>query len=157
MSETSAAASVPGVAEGGPIDKGLLESLLGYNARRASLVAIDTFYENMQEFGLRVVDFSVASLIVHNPGITSRQLCDVLGLLPPNLVGLLKALEQRGLIMRRPHPLDGRAQGLHATEEGSALIGAAEEKVSGLEAKIAARLTAAERKNLLRLLQKVYL
>ena len=49
-----------------------------------------------------------AAIASSNPGVTSRQLCDVLGILPPNLVGLLKSMEQRGLIVRRPHPEDGR-------------------------------------------------
>ena len=146
-----------GVQEGEKVDTRLLESLLGYNARRTSLVAIEVFLQHMEAFDLRPVDFSVASLILHNPGITSRQLCDVLGLLPPNLVGLLKGLEQRGLIARRPHPMDGRALGLHATEDGVALVRAAEKKVTGLEAQIASRLSPDERKTLIRLLKKVYL
>jgi DNA-binding MarR family transcriptional regulator len=145
------------VQEGEKIDTTLLESLVGYNARRTSLAAIEVFLQHMGEFGLRTVDFSVASLILHNPGITSRQLCDVLGLLPPNLVGLLKGLEQRGLIVRRAHPLDGRALGLHATEDGIALVQAAEKKVTSLEAQIASRLSLDERKTLIRLLKKIYL
>jgi hypothetical protein len=32
----------------------------------------------MAPYGLRPVDFSVLSLITHNPGITSRQLCTTL-------------------------------------------------------------------------------
>ena len=147
----------PAAPEGDKVDTRLLESLLGYNARRTSLLAIDVFLQHMGEFGLRPVDFSVASLILHNPGITSRQLCDVLGLLPPNLVGLLKDLEQRGLIVRRPHPLDGRALGLYATDEGQTFVRAAEKKVTSLEAQIASRLSADERKTLIRLLKKVYL
>lgn len=157
MASNSVSSVGSGVQEGEKINTRLLESLLGYNARRASLTAIDTFLQHMGEYALRPVDFSVASLILHNPGITSRQLCDVLGLLPPNLVGLLKGLEQRGLIARRPHPQDGRAIGLHATQEGADLLRAAEKKVTSLEAQIASRLSADERKTLLRLLKKVYL
>ena len=139
------------------LDTSLLESLLGYNARRVSLLAIGVFLQHMEAFDLRPVDFSVASLILHNPGVTSRHICNVLGILPPNLVGLLHRLEQRGLISRRAHPVDGRAVGLHATDAGVALISAAEAKVTSLEAQISSRLSAAERKTLMRLLQKIYL
>jgi len=55
---------------------------LGYNARRAALTIIEGFLERMAEFGLRPVDFSVMSVIQHNPGVTSRQLCAALNLLP---------------------------------------------------------------------------
>lgn len=139
------------------IDTQFLESLVGYNTRRATLVIIGSFMERMAEFDLRPVDFSVASLIVHNPGITSRQLCTALGLLPPNLVGLLNALEKRGLITRRPHPNDGRAMGLHPTAAGTKLMQQAEKVAFDLEAQSSAALTATERKTLIRLLQKVYL
>jgi DNA-binding MarR family transcriptional regulator len=139
------------------VDTRYLETLLGYNARRAALAAIGMFMVRLEEYDLRPVDFSVASLILHNPGITSRQLCSVLGLLPPNLVGLLNTLEKRRLVSRRPHPNDGRASGLHLTPEGVALMRAAESAASELELDVSARLTAAERKTLLRLLKKVYL
>lgn len=139
------------------VDTRFLESLVGYNTRRATLVIIGAFLERMAEFDLRPVDFSVASLIVHNPGITSRQLCGALGLLPPNLVGLLNALEKRGLITRRPHPNDGRAMGLHPTAAGTKLMQHAEKVAFDLETESSSALTATERKTLIRLLQKVYL
>lgn len=139
------------------VDTHFLESLVGYNSRRATLVIIGSFLEKMAVFDLRPVDFSVASLILHNPGVTSRQLCATLGLLPPNLVGLLNALVKRGLITRRPHPNDGRAMGLHPTPDGKKLIQKAEKVAFSLEAESTAGLTPTERKNLIRLLQKVYL
>lgn len=139
------------------VDTRYLETLVGYNARRAALAVIEVFMARMAEYELRPVDFSVASLIAHNPGITSRQLCSSLGMLPPNLVGLLNALEKRGLITRRPHPNDGRASGLHLTPEGIAFMREAESAASELESDAASRLTAAERKTLIRLLKKIYL
>ena len=51
-----------------------LETLVGYNARRTALVIIDEFMQRMSVYGLRTVDFSVLSLITHNPGITSRRM-----------------------------------------------------------------------------------
>ena len=134
-----------------------LESLLGYNARRAALVIIDLFLKRMAVYGLRPVDFSVLSLVVHNPGITSRQLCSALGLLPPNLVGMIGTFEKRGLIARRPHPTDGRANGLHLTLSGEKLMREAENAALNLENDATATLTAVERKTLIRLLKKVYL
>ena len=138
------------------VDTTFLRTLVGYNARRASLAVIAVFMERMAVYDLKVVDFSVLSLVAHNPGITSRQLCVTLGVLPPNLVGLIAALQRRGLIERRPHPSDGRAMGVHLTPEGAALTAQAEETAAQLELDATARLTAAERQTLIRLLQKVY-
>ena len=135
----------------------MLETLVGYNARRAWLVVSQVFAERMAAYGLKQVDFSVLSLIAHNPGATSRQLCSTLDILPPNLVSLIAAMDSRGLIERRPHPHDGRAIGLHLTPAGEELIREAERTVTQLEADASARLTARERETLIRLLQKVYL
>lgn len=139
------------------VDTSYLQTLLGYNARRAALHIIEGFLERMAEFGLRPVDFSVMSVIHHNPGVTSRQLCATLNLLPPNLVGLIQSLEARGLIQRQPHPTDGRAMGLHPTAKGMDLMRQAEQAAADLEVERSARLTATQRKTLLDLLQKVYL
>jgi DNA-binding MarR family transcriptional regulator len=146
-------APTPAVEE---VDTRFLETLLGYNARRAALAVIDVFLERMAPFELKPVDFSVLSLVAHNPGITSRQLCTTLGILPPNLVGMVNALEKRELIVRKPHPRDGRAMGLQLTPAGQKLMRDAERTAAALEADVAARLTAAEQRTLITLLKKVY-
>lgn len=134
-----------------------LEALLGYNTRRAALHIIGAFMQNMAEFDLRPAEFSVLSLIRHNPGITSRQLCAALNILPPNLVVILKQFEKRGLIARKPHPTDGRAIGLSLTDKGDTLVAAAEEVSASSDLSSTQSLKAAERKTLTRLLQKIYL
>ena len=139
------------------VDTAYLQTLMGYNARRAALSIIELFLERLAPYGLKPVDFSVMSTIQHNPGVTSRQLCATLNLLPPNLVGLIQSLESRGLIERKPHPHDGRAVGLHATPKGKALMVQAEQTASELEIEKTAKLTPAQRKTLLELLQKIYL
>ncbi|MBO9514964.1 MAG: MarR family transcriptional regulator [Variovorax sp.] len=138
------------------LDTRVLETFVGYNARRAWLVVTQVFAERMAVYGLKQADFSVLSLLAHNPGATSRQLCSTLDILPPNLVNLIAAMDSRGLIERRPHPHDGRAIGLHLTPAGEALIRDAERTVTQLEAEASARLTARERETLIRLLQKIY-
>jgi DNA-binding MarR family transcriptional regulator len=139
------------------IDSRYLETLMGYNARRAALSIISVFLDRMAVYDLKPVEFSVLSLVLHNPGITSRQLCAALNILPPNLVGLVQSLDKRGLIVRMPHPRDGRAMGLHPTREGATLMTQAEKTASELELDVTKRLTASERGTLLQLLQKIYL
>ena len=139
------------------IDTTFMQTLLGYNARRAWLRVIELFATRMAAYGLTSVDFSVMSLILYNPGITSRQICNALSVLPPNLVGKINTLEKNGLLTRRQHPDDGRAIGLYLTDSGKKLMLQAEKTASDLEIEASSRLSAAERKTLIRLLQKVYL
>lgn len=140
-----------------PLDTSVLEALVGYNARRASIAIGAVFFERMAPYGLTQADFSVLALLAHNPGATSRQLCATLDILPPNFVSLIAGLDRRGLIERHPHPRDGRAVGLHLTDAGRALAQETESVVVELENEMAGRLTARERTTLQRLLQRFYL
>ncbi|MBY0466876.1 MAG: MarR family winged helix-turn-helix transcriptional regulator [Burkholderiales bacterium] len=140
----------------GKLDTSFLETLIGYNARRAALTIIGTFMERMAVYGVRPVDFSVLSVIAHNPGITSRQLCACLGLLPPNLVIMLNQLEQREWVVRQPHPHDGRAIALSLSAQGAAMMAQAEATAYQLEIDATAALTDAQRTTLKRLLKLVY-
>ena len=137
-------------------DTSFLETLVGYNARRAALSVIGVFLRRMAPFELRPVDFSVLTLIAHNPGVTSRQICSALDILPPNLVGLVKGLQARGLVQRRPHPTDRRAQGLHLTAAGQRQHRQAQAAASELETEATAALTAEEVQTLIQLLRKLY-
>ncbi len=134
-----------------------LETLLGYNASRASHTLISHFIRGTGSFDLRTVDFSVLSVIGHRPGVTSRQLCQQLNVLPPNMVVLLRQLDKRGLIERQPHPTDGRAVGLRLSASGKSLMKKAEHAASVADSEGASRLSTAERKTLVRLLQKIYI
>jgi len=146
--------SIPAIDE---VDTSYLETLIGYNARRAALAIIGQFVEHMAVYELNPVEFSVMSVVVHNPGVTSRQLCAALNILPPNLVGLVQLLETRRLIERKPHPHDGRAVGLHPTQVGEALMAKAEVTARELEMNTCSKLTPNQIQNLVTLLQKIYL
>lgn len=138
------------------LDTQFLETLLGYNARRATLSIIDQFMQRMAEFELSPVDFSILSLVHHNPGVTSRQLCHALAILPPNMVIFLREFEKRGLIVRAPHPTDGRAMGISLTPAGLALMQAAEIRAHDSDSQAAHRLSETEQRTLMRLLKKIY-
>lgn len=149
-------APTPPAADPAALDLGFLESLLGYNARRAALSVIGVFLQRMAPYGLRPVDFSVLSVIAHNPGVSSRQICAALDILPPNLVGLLKGLQKRGLIDRCAHPQDKRAHSLQLSAEGQRLYRRAQATASALEAESTTALSPDELQTLMVLLRKVY-
>jgi DNA-binding MarR family transcriptional regulator len=138
------------------VDSSYLESLLGYNARRAALAVIEVFLDRMSIYGLRPVDFSILSLVAHNPGITSSQLCAALGIQPPNFVRLVADLQTRNLLERKPHPTDGRAYGLHLSVAARTMMPRAEASAQDLEQEVAHMLSATELNTLLTLLRKIY-
>ena len=138
------------------VDTTFLETLLGYNTRRASLSIIGVFLQRMRRYDLRPVDFSVLTVIAHNPGVTSRQICTALDILPPNLAILLKGLDRRGLVERRPHPIDGRSMGLHLSAQGKRLQRNAQAAATKMEQELVSPLTPEEQELLKRLLRRFY-
>lgn len=138
------------------VDNQFLETLVGYNTRRASLAVMAVFLERMAPFGLRPVDFSVLAQVYHNPGITSPQVCNTLGMLPPNLVAMTGDLQSRGLLRRERHKADRRAMSLYLTDTASDMIPGAEDTAQQLEVVATQGLTPAERQRLIQLLQKIY-
>ncbi len=140
-----------------PLTQDHLLSLVGYNCRRAYLTIMPLFDQRMAKYELRAADFSVLSLLKANPNITQKRLSQAINVSPPNLAILLDRLEQRGLVLRQRNPLDKRSQTLVLTAEGMQLCNKAEKTTSELENDATSALSDGERKQLLHLLQKVFL
>jgi DNA-binding MarR family transcriptional regulator len=140
-----------------PLDQSRLLSLVGYNCRRAYITIMPVFESRMAKYDLRPVDFTVLSLLKANPNITQKRLSQAINVSPPNLATLLDHLENRGLLIRQRNPLDKRSQTLVLTSEGSRMCTKAEKTASELETEATAALSDAERAQLLRLLQKIFI
>jgi DNA-binding MarR family transcriptional regulator len=140
-----------------PLDQELLLSLVGYNCRRAYITIMPLFEKRMAKFELRPVDFTVLSLLKANPNINQKRLSKAINVSPPNLATLLDRLEQRDLLMRQRNPQDRRSQTLVLTTAGMRMCVKAEKTASELEEKATEALDDAERAELIRLLQKVFI
>lgn len=143
-------------AESVEVDQSALQILVGYNCRRAYLAILEHTIQLMAELNLRRTWFAVLVLLHHNPGVSSRRLCEVLGVQPPNLVGLVASFEERGLIERRTDPDDARAIGLYLTPAGRKLMSRIEREVHRAEIEATSMLTDKERETLNRLLVRIY-
>ena len=136
-------------------DLPVLADLLGYQARRTALHIIARFHEDLKSLALRPVTFSVLTVVGNQPGITAREVCDVLGIQPPNLVGIVNDLRHRGWLDRQPHPTDGRALGLHLTAAGQSQLSKAQDLAIESDQQVCGHLSANERDTLVRLLKKI--
>lgn len=140
-----------------PLDQRVLQDLVGYNCRRAYIRIMPLFEKRMAKYELRPVDFSVLSLLKANPNINQKRLSVAVNVSPPNLAILLDKLQDRGLLLRQRSPLDRRSQTLALTPAGLAMCTKAEKTASELETDATSALTDAERAQLIKLLQKIYL
>ncbi|MEW5863150.1 MAG: MarR family transcriptional regulator [Pseudomonadota bacterium] len=135
-----------------PLAQGALPGLLGYRLRLAQQAVFRDFAASVH--GLSPGRVGLLVLIDANPGVTQSRLAEAVRRDRSTMVGVLDQLEARGLIERR-RGADRRTNGLWLTRAGRTLLARALKRIAAHERRIAARLTAAERRELLRLLAKI--
>lgn len=94
-----------------------LETLLGYQLRRASNVMMADLGSRLQAVELRPVEASILTLIDANPGCTQSDLGRSLGIQRANMVPLMVGLTKAGFVDRAP--VGGRSQALRLTRTGT--------------------------------------
>lgn len=137
-------------------DSGALDTLIGYNLRRAAAVMLNDFDVEFAEASLRPTTFGMLATIDDHPGISSAELGRVLSIKRANMVPLIAELEKRGLIERRDHAEDKRIQVLFLTTEARSAMPKWRQKALRHEDRILLQLTKRERATLLRLLQRIW-
>jgi DNA-binding MarR family transcriptional regulator len=137
------------------IDLGHLPDLVGYALRQAQLAVFRDFLRSFSRFKIRPVQYGILTVIERNPGLKQQHVCLAIGIRRANFVTLLDDLEHRGIARRGPSAHDQRASALFLTKKGEALMRRLRQANKDHEKRIAAGLSEAERKLLIRLLSKV--
>lgn len=133
-----------------------LHDMLGYHLRRASALDMKGVAAALEPAGARPVTLSILRCIVERPGVSSVEICRLLGLQRANLAPLLAELEQRGLFLRETDPSDHRVQRLRATRKGEAEAALWLDLAATHEEEMLRGLSAEERAELRRLLAKLW-
>jgi DNA-binding MarR family transcriptional regulator len=137
------------------VDIGALTCLIGYMLRRAQIAVFQDVFRAFAEVGIRPAQFSVLTVLAHNPGRTQSQVSAALGIKRTNFVALIDGLERRGLAARRPAPNDRRSHALHLTAAGKATVRRLNRMVDKLEAGMIRRIGRNRRTVLLELLRRL--
>ena len=103
------------------------------------------FRELLAPLGLIPQSFAVLHRIAAADGITQQAVADLTGMRRSVMVTLLDELEELGLVERRRHPDDRRANALHLTPEGRRVLCRAEAAADQLDGEIAQSLSREER------------
>jgi len=97
-----------------------LNQLIGYRLKRAFNEIHLDLRKGLQPLGLRLITFTVLTMLKENPGLRQFQLARAIDVEKPNLVALIDELQDSGLIERAADPDDGRAWQLFLTAAGAA-------------------------------------
>ena len=133
-----------------------LDDLIGYNMRRASAWMLSDFGDMFADTALRPTSFSVACVIDEQPGITSAEICRILGLQRANIVTLLAELETVDAIRRVDDAEDRRIQRLYLSDSGKADLSRWRDMAARHEDRVLKRLSQQERADLLHMLRRIW-
>jgi DNA-binding MarR family transcriptional regulator len=138
--------------DGRVIASGMLPGLLGYRLRLAQQTVFRDFAKSVAELSPGRV--GILLLIDANAGVTQSALAQAVGLDRSTMVGLVDKLEERGLVERRRGE-DRRTNELWLTHSGRTPVVHLKKRIAMHERRVAARLTGAERSELIALLEKL--
>lgn len=152
MSKAKPNPVAPEIAEANDIT---LRQFVGYNVKRAYMVMQPASQAALAGLDLRIPSFSCLAVIVRNPGIAPSVLAEHLKIERSNIVVIIDELETRDLISRTQSSTDRRRHALTATIRGRQLHDRAIAALHQAEERQLARLDAAERAQLVALLNKI--
>jgi DNA-binding MarR family transcriptional regulator len=113
------------------------------------------FQRRLAPLGADPRTYAVLLALASDDGQSQRQLSERLGIHRNAMVVVIDNLEQRGLAKRLPRPEDRRAVAVTLTADARRLLPALHEQGRDLENELAAPLSAKERAELRRLLQRI--
>ncbi|HEX6979748.1 MAG TPA: MarR family transcriptional regulator [Alphaproteobacteria bacterium] len=138
-----------------PVTDRRLAVLLGYSLRRAQLRVFQDFAAAMADLGLTPGQVGALLLIESNRGLSQSELGAALGIDRSSVVPLIDRLQAMKLVRRVARASDRRTNALELTEVGEAAVRRMLPVLERHERRIAARLSPAERRTLMDLLDRV--
>jgi DNA-binding MarR family transcriptional regulator len=128
----------------------------GHLARRFQQIAVAVFHAEMEEVGFDLTPVQYAALvaIAAHPGMDQATLAGTIAYDRTTITGVIDRLAQKGLVVRTPSPRDRRAHELSITAAGDKMLRQVEPAVQAAQRSMMRGLTAAEGKELMRLMRK---
>ena len=146
----------PRPAGGTPLDQAALKKYPGYLLARSRWRAFRNFERHIgRPFELRPVEFSALVLLQANRTASLTQLSQALGVAAPNMTGIVRRLEERGLIGRVRALADRRTLQIELTPQGARLVADATAAGKTMDMGWLGRLSRAEQAMLMELLGKL--
>jgi DNA-binding MarR family transcriptional regulator len=117
--------------------------------------AAQVFAKALVPLKLAPCDAGILRLLSHSPDISQQELARRLDMHASRLVAVLDNLQERGLVIRNPHPQDRRVYSLQLTDAGSKMLRAIGKIAQDHNEIMSAGLNDAERAQLADLLQRI--
>ena len=130
-------------------------SSVAFLLSQVGIHASQRFARRIAEIDLQPPQFRVMNMVDAAEGRSQQAIAEAIGAPPSRMVAIVDELEARGLIERRPHPGDRRVHALYLTAAGRRLLARGRKIALEHEEELMKGLSAADRRRLVALLQKV--
>lgn len=128
---------------------GPLGASVGYALKQAAAALRAAMEAELRPLGLTVPQYACLELLGQRPGLSNAELARGSFVTPQSMHGVLRGLQDRGLLERPARAPHGRARPSALTTDGRASLLAASTAVRGVERRMLAGLTAAGHRRLL--------
>lgn len=132
-----------------------LDTLPGHCIRRLQQIAVAIFMQESAAWGITPVQFAVLLTLADQPGLDQRTLARMVSFDTSTIGGVVDRLEARGLLTRSHSPEDRRVRLLHLTPDGEELLASFTPSMLRTQGRILEPLSAAERKDFMRMMELV--
>ena len=136
-----------------PVSLARLYSRPGFLLRRAHQISAAVFEEECREVGLTPAQFGVLTVLQSHPGLGQSSLARALGFDKVTVLRVLRGLEARGFLVRRPAPDNRRNISVSLTAGGCAVLARAQKPAEKAHKRLLAPLDKAQQAQLMGLLQ----
>ena len=139
-------------------DSYILENLRaapGHLMRRCQQIAVSVFLDECREYDLTPLQFAVLTALLQGGPEDQVHLGGRLALDRTTIGVVVRNLEERGLVTRRVSEKDRRSKPVSITADGERLVYAAVDAAEAAQDRMLAPLSASERRQFVRLLQKM--
>lgn len=120
----------------------------GWLLKRAQDALHDAMTAALRGPGASVPEYAVLTALADQPGMSNADLARRAYVTPQTMNQVLRELERRGWVSRRPHPGHGRILQAELTADGQRVLAACHQSVGAVEAQMLAGLGPAERRQL---------
>lgn len=140
---------------GEPIHGDRAPSTLAFLLSQVGIHAARRFSERMAEVDLQPPLFRILNLVDAAEGRSQQAIGEAIQVPASRMVALVDELEQRGLVERRPDPMDRRIRALYLTREGREVLTRGRAIAKAHERELTKGMSAADRDRLVELLQEI--
>lgn len=136
---------------------GPLERMVGFMIRVVQVQIFRQYYEDFRFASTTTGELSLLLALSLNPGIRQGALGDAMRIKRSNMTKIVQSLHAEGYIRRESNGEDRRSVALYLTAKGVSAVERLQQEALDHDGRATAALNPTERKELLRLLCKLYL